>query len=399
MHRSRLTRLIFGCCCLCLGAVFSSHSHAGTPLTAIKPDGQIRAENLKTHLNYLASPDLKGRSGSGSKQAGEYLKQHFEKLQLEPLFAGSYFQAIPAASLGGNAGIPSGRNVGAILRGRDPKLKNEFILIGAHYDHLGKSGDTIFPGADDNASGTAMLLEVARSLNESPHKLKRSVILIGFDLEERMLWGSRWFVSHSPVPLEQIKSVLIADMIGRSLGDLNLKTVFVMGSEHSPELSDVLDIVPAPKGLDVARMGVDLIGVRSDYGPFWNEQIPFLFFSTGQHPDYHKPTDTADKIDWEQLTLVSQLILELSVRIADSDVTPSWLEDVPTSIAEVESVRRIALQLLANQDPERPLGAAQLLLLGHIKVNTAKILESGTVSPADRTWLIRVAQILLFSVL
>lgn len=395
----RRTDLIIRLCCLSLVLGFHTQSVAEKPLTATRPRDHIRTEHLKTHLNYLADPELKGRSGSGSKLAGEYIKQHFERLQLEPLFEGSYFQAIPSASIGGNARIPSGRNVGAIVRGSDPKLEHEFLLIGAHYDHLGSSGETIFPGADDNASGTAMLLEVARVLTESPVKPKRSIILIAFDLEERMLWGSRWFVNHTPVPLEQIKSVMIADMIGRSLGDLDLKTVFVMGSEHSPELTEALDAVPPPKGLDVARIGVDLIGVRSDYGPFWNDQVPFLFFSTGQHPDYHKPTDTAEKIDWEQTTLVSTLILKLGVQIADLERTPTWVEEVPTSIEEVKSVRQIALRLLAKENPMKPLGPSQLLLLGHIKVNTAKILDAGTVSPADRTWLIRVAQILLFSVL
>jgi hypothetical protein len=398
MHTSRLIPHVLACyAAICIQSQLYAQQKVGAE---VRP-GPIRVENLKTHLNFLASPELGGRRGEGSRKAGEYLQQHFATLGLPPLFKDGYFQAVPGADLGGNARIPAGRNVGAIVPGSDPKLRDEYILLGAHYDHLGTSGDMIFYGADDNASGTAMLMEVARVLAESPVKPKRSVILVGFDLEERMLWGSRWFVNHSPVPLEKIKCVLIADMIGRSLGDLDLKTVFVMGSEHSPELVGALDAVAPPPGLNVARLGIDLIGVRSDYGPFWNEQVPFLFFSSGQHPDYHKPTDTADKIDWEQTTLISTLIHQLCLEIANSAASPTWIEDVPTSIEEVESVRRIAIRLLDSQreNTTRPLGATQLLLLGHIKTNTAKILDAGTVTPSDRTWLIRVAQLLLFSVL
>ena len=122
----------------------------------------------------------------------------------------------------------------ALLEGFDPELRHECVVIGVHYDHLGVRNGIVFHGADDNASGVAMMLEVARQL-ASTGRPRRSVMFVGFDLEEQMLWGSRWF-AHPPRPLTQFKLFITADMIGRSLGDLPLPAVFILGSEHAPQL-------------------------------------------------------------------------------------------------------------------------------------------------------------------
>ena len=356
----------------------------------------VEEVHIRKHIEFLAHERLAGRRGKGSREAAEYLKQQFQAFGLEPLFEDNFFQEVPGSE---KFQIPGGRNVGAVLRGSDPQLRDEYIVIGAHYDHLGKRGDAIFHGADDNASGTAMLLEMARVLSQSSGKLKRSVMFVGFDLEERLLWGSRWFVAHAPVPQDQMKCLLVADMIGRSLAGLDLNTVFVMGSEHSPQLSSALDAARTSEDLHVARLGIDLIGTRSDYGPFWNEEIPFLFFSSGEHPDYHKPTDTAEKIRYKQVTMVTDLVHQLTTTLAQAPECPTWTNDVTPSVEEVKAVRTIATRLLNNQPKHKPLGTSQLLLLGHIKAETAKILNRGEMTSGERTWLIRVSQLLLFSVL
>ena len=190
-----------------------------------------------------------------------------------------------------------------------------------------------------------MLLEVARMLAEAGTAPKRSVAFVAFDLEERMLWGSRWFAAHPPRPLEQLKLFITADMIGRSLGDLSLPMVFVLGSEHSPQVRQTLQEVTAPDGLEVARMGIDIIGTRSDYGPFRDRQIPFLFFSTGEHPDYHSPRDVPDRIDFVKAARVSELVLRVCKHVADSENTPEWTSDVRTDIAEAQALNRIAVLL------------------------------------------------------
>ncbi|MDG2389070.1 MAG: M28 family peptidase [Planctomycetaceae bacterium] len=357
---------------------------------------QVDEDRIRQHIAFLAGDKLAGRSGAGSRLAAEYLKKEFQSLKLEPLFEGDFFQPVPGSK---KFGIAGGRNVGALLPGSDPKLREDYIIIAAHYDHLGTRGGAIFPGADDNASGTAMMLEAARVLSQSTQKLKRSVMFVGFDLEERLLWGSRWFVAHPPVPQEQMKCLLVADMIGRSLAGLDLNTVFVMGSEHSPQLTAALDDARTPETLHLARLGIDLIGIRSDYGPFWNVEIPFLFFSSGEHPDYHKPTDTAEKIRYQQVVMVTDLVQQLTAKLADDKNVPSWTNEITPSIEEVRAVRTIATRLLENQPKHKPLGTSQLLLLGHIKAETSKILSRGEMSSGERTWLVRVSQLLLFSVL
>lgn len=391
----RFPQPVIGLLLFLLSTVPAFAQPSPTALKAPKP-AQVEEARIRAHVEFLAHERLAGRRGKGSREAAEYLKEQFQSCGLEPLFEGQYFQDVPGSP---KFSIPGGRNVGAVLRGSDPKLKDEYIVIGAHYDHLGKRGDAIFHGADDNASGTAMLLETARVLSQSPIKLKRSVMFVGFDLEERLLWGSRWFVAHAPVPQEQMKCLLVADMIGRSLAGLDLNTVFVMGSEHSPQLISALDAAKTPEELHIARLGIDLIGTRSDYGPFWNQEIPFLFFSSGEHPDYHKPTDTAEKIRYKQVTMVTDLVKQLTMTLSESAESPTWTNDITPSVEEVKSVRTIATRLLENQPKGKPLGTSQLLLLGHIKAETAKILNRGVITSGERTWLIRVSQLLLFSVL
>lgn len=362
--------------------------------------GNITADDVRPHIEYLASPELKGRSGASAEVAAEYIKTHFQKCGLQPLFeGGDFFQAIPGTAPEGELPDILGRNVGAFLPGSDPELRDEMVIISAHYDHLGVRGGQIYAGADDNASGVSMLLEVAEQLASGDDKPRRSVAFVAFDLEEHMLWGSRWFAAHPPRPLEQVALFITADMIGRSLGGLPLNTVFVLGSESAPLLKDMLDAVGEPKGLDVARMGVDLLGPlpRSDYGPFRARQVPFLFFSTGEHPDYHTPRDVPERIDYDKVSRVSSLVLRLTVRAANSDEAPEWTEQVEPDIDEARALHRIATMLL-EADGDRALNSVQRFIVSHAQTKTKQIIERGEMTPAERTWLIRVSQAMLLSV-
>ncbi len=255
----------------------------------------------------------------------------------------------------------------------------------------------IFHGADDNASGTSMVLEVARNFAALKQRPARSMVFLAFDLEEHMLWGSRWFASHAPWKMEQIKLFVTADMIGRSLGNLPISTAFVMGSEHGSTLSRTLDEVGEPAGFNIARMGIDLIGTRSDYGPFRDRKVPFLFFSTGEHPDYHKPTDTAEKIDYEQVAAVSGLVFRVTKSVADSKSPPEWVEKIEPQLEEVRAVHRIS-ELLLEAGRNGELNTFQQFIVTQAEVQTRQILERGEVTPEERVGLIRTAQILLLSV-
>ena len=157
------------------------------PVVAADPPLQPEQAALKKHVETLASPAFAGRRGEGADKAADYVEAAFKAVGLEPLFEDKYTQTIPSKP----AGRLTGHNVGAKLIGSDPKLKDEWVIVSAHFDHLGQYGDLLFPGADDNASGTAMLLEVARCFAKAPERPKRSLMFVGFDMEEDGLFGSR----------------------------------------------------------------------------------------------------------------------------------------------------------------------------------------------------------------
>ena len=369
-------------------------------ITRIAPQ-TISIADVEPHVRFLANPALRGRSGDEAVVAAHYLRRHFQKIGLRPLFPdGEYFQFIPGRK--DENGVPKvmGRNVGAWLPGSDPKLRDEFIMVTAHYDHLGSRGGVVFPGADDNASGTAMMLEVAEKLAALKVRPKRSIAFVGFDLEEKMIWGSRWFAAHPPWPLEEkLKLFITADMIGRSLGDLPLPLVFVLGSEHAPELKTFLDEVGTPPNLEAARLGVDLIGIRSDYGPFKERHIPFLFFSTGEHPDYHSPRDTADRLDYRKVANVSSVIHQLVIKTGNSKITPKWRTVVEPDLDEARAIKRVAdLLLLAEEQNIREFNALQRGMISHIKAQTTRMIEAGKMTVTQRKMLTRLSQVLLFSV-
>ena len=373
-------------------------------------DGAIKPEHVRPHVEILAGIDLGGRAGLDAVRAAAYLRKHFETCRLKPLFAEAAFeQLIPgvetedAEAISNNGARPTkgsrivGRNVGTWIEGTDPELRKELIVLGVHFDHLGTRNGEVFRGADDNATGTAMMLEVARQFSVMKQRPKRSVVFVGFDMEEQMLWGSRWFVAHPPWPIENVKLFITADMIGRSLGDLPLPTVFVMGSEHAPQLKTTLNEIGSPRGLEVARLGIDLIGVRSDYGPFWGEKVPFLFFSTGEHPDYHSPRDVPDKINFDKVAGVSSLVLKIIHSAANAEQSPEWTDDIPPDIEEVKAVLRITTLLLEAEGP-RKFTDLQKLIVTQAQNKCRQLLTKETFTANDRKWLIRTSQLLLLSV-
>ncbi len=391
MSRRPCFRLLRACAVLLaavagmVSMVMSAEKPTPTPIT-------VRA--VRPHVDWLADPRRRGRSGKSALRSAEYIRDHFRRLKLQPLFGKTFFQPIPGRPDDRGQSRTIGRNVGAWLPGR---RTNEFVIISAHFDHLGVRNKIVFPGADDNASGVAMVLEVARQLASRKNRLERSVVFVGFDLEERLLWGSRWFAAHSPWPLEQVRLFITADMIGRSLGNLPLPTVFCLGSEHAPALRTVLDRVGTPGGLEVARLGVDLIGTRSDYGPFRDRKVPFLFFSTGEHPDYHTPRDRPDKIDFEKLARIANLVLAVATEVADGRADPTWTDTLEGGLDEPRALFRIT-SLMLEEERQKGLTDLQKLLISGTRNKARQILDAGTMTASDRKWLVRATQLLLFSV-
>jgi hypothetical protein len=224
-------------------------------------------------------------------------------------------------------------NVVGVLSGSDPQLAGEYVVIGAHYDHLGLGGPEslaavpegqIHHGADDNASGTAGLLELARVLAKDRAKIKRSIMFIAFSGEELGLLGSGAYTKAPPVPISSTVAMLNMDMVGR----LRNGSLFVGGVGTSPVWKPLLEKLNATTGASASGPGTGSgsrfqLGFGQDgFGPsdhqsFYVRDVPVLFFFTGTHDDYHKPSDTADKINSEGLAQVAEYVREIAVSVAN----------------------------------------------------------------------------------
>ena len=231
--------------------------------------------------------------------------------------------------------MPPTYNVLGILEGADPHLKDEYVAFGAHYDHLKTSTNgTVFNGADDNASGTAAILEIAQALAVGPRP-KRSTLILFFTAEEIGLYGSKYFTDYQPmVPLSNLMAFLDADMVGRSRreggsGSVNIdltdqNTVYLLGADRrSTELyhiSEQANAETAHLRLDHTYQGSrGLMFLRSDHYNFDRHGIPVIWYHTGEHPEYHQPTDDVEKIDFEKLERISKLILATGWRVLNLD--------------------------------------------------------------------------------
>lgn len=270
----------------------------------------IRIENLKKHIYFLADDNMKGR-GTGSKEvfkAANYIERHFKQYGLRPLGEKGYRQSFKAIirKVRVDDSIRNADNVIGFLDNGAPLT----LVVGAHYDHLGtghqgSSKDSlgvgkIHNGADDNASGVAGLLELARLYSSNAVKEPYNILFIAFGAEELGLIGSTYFVNHPTLPLEKITAMLNMDMIGR-LNKTN--GVAVIGYGTSKKWPEVFAGIQSPVKYYTGHDG----NGGSDQTTFYKKNIPVLFFHTGGHPDYHRPTDDADKIDYESLKGILQL--------------------------------------------------------------------------------------------
>ncbi len=244
-----------------------------------------------------------------------------------------------------------------------------------------------------------MLLETARQLVETKQPRRRNIAFVAFDLEEQLLWGSRWFVGNPPCELEQIKFCMTADLLGRSLGNLPMRTVFVMGTERTPEFRDYLKSANSSGSLELGFLGTDMVGTRSDYGPFRDAEIPFLFFSTGEHPDYHTPNDTPDKIDYEKLADISTTMARMCAHLGSMPEVPAWKLPDPTDTIDAKTMHRVTEALLkADEEGTIQLSGLHRTFITQLRSKTGGAVRSGRISAEERAWLIRASQFLLISV-
>ncbi|MEO5590642.1 MAG: M28 family peptidase [Gemmatimonadaceae bacterium] len=278
----------------------------GTRAPAPSPGQPIAdSASIRRDIAYLADDRLDGRltGTAGNDSAAAYIARRYASLKLRAPYQGyeQSFVARPAAAAhsGDTAGLKT-QNVVAILKGSDPALAGSYIVIGAHFDHLGRStqysmdpqaGDAIRNGADDNASGSAAVLELARMLSIA--RPRHSMVFVNFSGEEEGLLGSQYFVDNSPVPLDSIVTMLNFDMVGRLRND----KLFVYGTGSAEELVSLVDsanlnVLPSFS----LQGGGDGFGA-SDHASFFAKNIPVLHFFTDTHDDYHSATDDVEKID------------------------------------------------------------------------------------------------------
>ena len=307
----------------------------------------IKVEDLEKHLIILSSDSMEGRETGkkGQKMAADYIMNHFKNIGIPPYKKKSYYQKFKVKNgrhmckcddcdtdflkkmLGKNKYI-KGENVLGFIEGTD--LKEELIIITAHYDHLGKHEDKIFNGADDDGSGTVATLEIAEAFmlaKKEGNGPRRSVLIMPVSGEEKGLLGSKYYTDHPIYPLENTVANLNIDMIGR-VDDWheNGDYVYLIGADMlSQELHDISEQTNDQYvGLELdytfnAEDDPNRYYYRSDHYNFAKNNIPVIFYFNGVHEDYHKVTDTVEKIDFNKIQTITRLVFLTAWELANRD--------------------------------------------------------------------------------
>lgn len=292
----------------------------------------ITLNELKENLYTLASDAYDGRDTGepGQKKAAEFLKKQYISNGISsPISKDDYFQVIPKSFLPRD--VKTSENVIAYIEGTE--FPNEIIVISAHYDHLGSKGDEIFNGADDDASGTVAVLEIAEAFQLAKNEgngPKRSILFLNLTAEEKGLYGSKWYVNNPVFPLDNHIANLNIDMIGRvdPAHKKNENYIYLIGSD---KLSTELHLLSEKVNSQFTNLDLDYtyndvndpnrFYYRSDHYNFAKNNIPIIFYFNGVHADYHKSTDTAEKINYELLTKRTKLVFYTAWEIANRKKT------------------------------------------------------------------------------
>jgi Peptidase family M28/PDZ domain len=282
----------------------------------------VNADELYVHVATLADDSFEGRlvGSRGGHAAGQYIVQQLQKYAVKPAGDGSpdggdYFQASQRG----------GRNILALLPGNDSQLSREYIIVGAHYDHVGDGSKghalgaigQIYNGADDNASGVAELLEIIEDVTRAHADCRRSILFAFWDGEEMGFLGSQDWTAKPTVPLSAVKLDINLDMVGR----LREGRLEVVGTRTGYGMRRLISgAVDDPLWLDYTWE----LKSNSDHWPFVEHNIPIVMFHTGLHADYHKPTDDADKINREGMREIGRFLIATIVKVADADTLPGY---------------------------------------------------------------------------
>ncbi|GGE11720.1 M28 family metallopeptidase [Psychroflexus salis] len=294
----------------------------------------IQINELQEYLFEISSDAYQGRDTGeeGQKKAAQFLKNYYVENGIAPGNANSYFQEIPSSFF--NERFPDSENVLAFIEGSEKP--EEIVVLTAHYDHVGVDEDgNIYNGADDDGSGTVALMEMAEAFQLAKNEgngPKRSILILHVTAEEKGLLGSKFYTENPIYPLENTVNNLNIDMIGRV--DTNYSTkpeneqdyIYLIGADR---LSSELHDLAIKQNQTYTNLELDFtynaedepmrLYYRSDHYNFAKNNIPSIFFFSGLHEDYHQPTDTADKIDFELLQKRTQLVFYIAWEVANRE--------------------------------------------------------------------------------
>lgn len=345
----------------------------------------ITKEEAKTFVDTLADDSFEGReAGSrGGRAAGNLLMKEMEKHGLIPAGDGqTYFQTFNGSS----------RNILGLLLGRDPELKNELIVIGAHYDHVGygRANNSFGPfgyvhnGADDNASGVSGLLEVIDAIRRMPEAPRRSILFVFWDAEEQGLLGSYHWLRAPTLPGKTVVAAINLDMIGR-LGSSGLQ---VYGTRTAPSLRQIISQANRDEGLKIDfdwKMKAD-----SDHYPFFTRAIPTIMFHTGLHGEYHRPSDDAHLVKSDGIASVSRLVFQVLWSLAERDEIGKFREASRREHAGTKA----ALEQPVN--PQAPRFGIPFEVRGEGENRQFVLVGVSPGSPAEKAGLVRGDRLVAF---
>jgi hypothetical protein len=279
------------------------------------------ARRVLADVRFLAADAQEGRGvgTAGLVRAGAYIRESFARAGLKASFQDFTISPDAPAVLHTNLGGSATRNVVAIIPGASKALKGEVVVVGAHYDHLGMGGfgalDTttaVHNGADDNASGTAALLEIGRLLAQRRPRPARTIVLVAFSGEELGTLGSSYFAQHPvPQPIDSLYAMLNLDMVGR----LRNARLMALGAATAKEFPSLLDSLNTPARFDLRASG-DGWG-PSDHAVFFATRHPVLHFFTDLHEDYHRATDDWEKLNVGGIAQVAQFVSDVALALAN----------------------------------------------------------------------------------
>ena len=293
---------------------------------------QTQQDRLTRHVYTLAGDSLRGRK-AGSEDAAKaaaYIVSQFEEIGIQPYYEEGWYQPFER---NGN----TYKNVIGVIPGNDPVLKDEYIIIGAHYDHLGVRDGQIYNGADDNASGTATIIEMARILKSQQNSLKRSIIVAAFDAEEIGLWGSNYLTKK--LDLSRVKLMMSIDMVGwlekgKTL-QLQGAATIKNGKRLLREEAEKMRIDIKSKDFETSILGA------TDTQSFAEKGVATLYVTTGLKSPYHKPEDDPELIDYKGLDKVADYMADVTMRCAtDEGFAPSG------KISPIHSGKRKTLEII-----------------------------------------------------